>query len=65
LILVKFFGRIPEFDFIFQGENWDVPEARYDSRSPVCSECQGRGECFLTDSDWNHKQETQQIHEAR
>jgi len=22
---VKFFGRIPEFDFIFKSENWDVP----------------------------------------
>jgi RecJ-like exonuclease len=33
-------------------------------RELVCSECQGRGECFLCDSDKQHKQEPQEVHEA-
>ena len=34
-------------------------------RESVCSECQGRGECFLCDSDRQHKQESQKVLEAR
>ena len=33
-------------------------------RELVCSECQGRGECFLCDSDRQHKQEPQEVLEA-
>jgi RecJ-like exonuclease len=34
-------------------------------RELVCSECQGRGECFLCDSDRQHKQESQEVLGAR
>ena len=34
-------------------------------RELVCSECQGRGECFLCNSDRQHKQEPQKVLEAR
>jgi DnaJ-class molecular chaperone len=34
-------------------------------RELVCSECQGRGECFLFDSDRHIKQKPQEVHEAR
>jgi RecJ-like exonuclease len=34
-------------------------------RESVCCECQGRGECFLCDSDRHHKQEPQEVHEVR
>ena len=34
-------------------------------RESVFNECQGRGECFFIDYDRNHKQETQQVLEAR
>ena len=34
-------------------------------RELVCSECQGRGECFLCDSGRHVKQELQEVHEAR
>jgi DnaJ-class molecular chaperone len=35
------------------------------NRESVCNECQGQGECFLIDRDRDHKQETQQVLEAR
>jgi DnaJ-class molecular chaperone len=34
-------------------------------RESVCNECLGRGECFLHDIDRHHKQEAQEVHEAR
>jgi len=34
-------------------------------RELVCNECQGRGECFLCDSDRKHKQEPQEVFETR
>ena len=35
------------------------------NRESVCSECQGRGKCFLVDHDRNHKQKALQVHEGR
>jgi DnaJ-class molecular chaperone len=35
------------------------------SSESICSECQGRGECFLFESDRHQKQESQEIREAR
>jgi DnaJ-class molecular chaperone len=34
-------------------------------RESVCDECQGRGECFFSDRDRDHKPRAQQVHEAR
>jgi DnaJ-class molecular chaperone len=34
------------------------------NRELVCSECQGRGECFLIDRERIYKQETQQVNAA-
>jgi len=33
-------------------------------RESVCNECQGRGECFLSDSGRHIKQKPQEVHEA-
>jgi DnaJ-class molecular chaperone len=35
------------------------------SSESICSECQGRGECFLFEGDRHQKQESQEIREAR
>ena len=34
-------------------------------RELVCSECKGRGELFFIDRDGDHKQEPQEVLEAR
>jgi hypothetical protein len=30
----------------------------------VCSDCQGKGECFCHDRDWHPKQEQQEVRVA-
>jgi hypothetical protein len=34
------------------------------NRESVCCECQGRGECFLSDCEKNSKEEGQQLNAA-
>jgi len=41
---------------------WYVIEKQ---RELVCSECKGRGELFFIDRDGDHKQEPQEVLEAR